>query len=57
MIVMLKNGLDQYADICADAIKKSSAKVAKRIEKKLIEVLILYMVIPRMINFTKIERY
>ena len=57
MIVMLKNGLDQYADICTDAIRKSGAKVTKRIEKILIEVLILYMVIPRKINFTQMERY
>lgn len=54
---MNKNGLDQYADICTDAIKKSGAKVAKRIEKILIEVLILYMIIPRKINFTQMERY
>lgn len=54
---MLKNGLDQYADICTDAIRKSGAKVTKRIEKILIEVLILYMVIPRKINFTQMERY
>ena len=54
---MNKNGLDQYADICTDAIKKSGAKVAKRIEKILIEELILYMIIPRKINFTQMERY
>jgi hypothetical protein len=54
---MNKNGLDQYADICTDAIKKSGAKVAKRIEKILIEVLILYMIIPRKVNFTQMERY
>ena len=54
---MNKNGLDQYADICTDAIKKSGAKVAKRIEKILIEVLILYMIIQRKINFTQMERY
>ena len=54
---MNKNGLDQYADICTDAIKKSGAKIAKRIEKILIEVLILYMIIPRKINFTQMERY
>lgn len=40
---MLKNGFGQYADICTDAIRKSGAKVTKRIEKILIEVLILYM--------------
>ena len=54
---MTKNGLDQYADICTDAIKKSGAKVTKRIEKILIEVLTLYMIIPRKINFTQMERY
>ena len=44
---MLKNGLYQYAEICTDAIKKSGAKVTNRIEKIPIEVLFLYMIIPR----------
>jgi len=54
---MTENGLDQYAGICTDAVKKSGAKVTKRIEKILIEVLILYMIIPRKVNFTQLERY
>ena len=54
---MNKNGLDQYADICTDAIRKSGAKVTKKIEKILIEVLILFMIIPRKINFIQMERY
>lgn len=49
--------LDQYADICRDAIKKSSAKLNKSFENLLVEILLLYMIIPRKINFTQIERY
>lgn len=49
--------LDQYADICRDDIKNSSAKLNKSFEKLLIEILLLYMVIPRKINFTQMGRY
>jgi len=54
---MIKNALDQYTEICTEAVKNSGAKVAKRIEKLLIEVLTLYMIIPRKINFTQFERF
>lgn len=53
----MKTGLDQYADILKDAVKNSAAKLTKSFEKILIEVIILYMIIPRKINFTQMERY
>ncbi len=53
----MNTGLDQYTDIIKDAVKNSAAKITKSFEKILIEVIILYMVIPRKINFTQMERY
>ena len=53
----VSDSLDQYADIYRDAIKKSSAKLNKSFEKLLIEILLLYMVKTRKINFTQMERY
>lgn len=53
----ISDSLDQYADICRDAIKKSSAKLNKSFENLLVEILLLYMIIPRKINFTQMERY
>ena len=53
----ISDTLDQYADICRDAIRKSAAKLNKSFEKLLIEILLLYMVIPRKINFTQMARY
>ena len=53
----ISDSLDQYADICRDAIKKSSAKLNKRFENLLIKILLLYMIIPRKINFTQMEWY
>ena len=53
----ISDSLDQYADICREAIKKSSAKLNKSFEKLLVEILLLYMIIPRKINFTQMERY
>ena len=53
----ISDSLDQYTDICRDAIKKSSAKLNKSFENLLIEILLLYMIIPRKINFTQMERY
>ena len=57
MYMNISDSLDQYADICRDAIKKSSAKLNKRFENLLVEILLLYMIIPRKINFTQMERY
>ncbi len=53
--------LSQYGEICKSAIqtsvKESGAKVAKTFEKLLIEILTLYMILPRKINFTQMARY
>ena len=43
----MKIGLDQYTDIITFADKNSAAKLIKSFEKILIEVIILYMIIPR----------
>ena len=53
----MKIGLDQYTDIITFADKNSAAKLIKSFEKILIEVIILYMIIPRKVNFTQMERY
>ena len=53
----ISDSLDQYSDICRDAIKKSSAKLNKSFENLLVEILLLYMIIPRKINFTQMGRY
>ena len=53
----MKTGLDQYTDIITYAVKNSAAKLTKSFEKILIEVIILYMIIPRKVNFTQMERY
>ena len=43
-------------DIFKDAVEDSAAKITKSFEKILIEVIILFMVIPRKINFTQMGR-
>ena len=53
----MKRGLDQYTDIITYTVKNSAAKLTKSFEKILIEVIILYMIIPRKVNFTQMERY
>ena len=54
---MTSEPLNQYTEICRDAIKSSSAKVSKTFENLLLEILLLYMTIQRKINFTQMERY
>ena len=54
---MTSEPLNQYTEICRDAIKSSSAKMSKTFENLLLEILLLYMTIQRKINFTKLERY
>ena len=44
-------------DIFKAAVENSAAKITKSFEKILIEVIFLFMVIPRKINFTKMGRY
>lgn len=51
------NILDQYMDICAEAINVSGAKLTKSFEKILIEVLKLFILIQGRVNFTQLERY
>ena len=53
----MNTGLDQYMDIFKDAIEDSAAKLTKSFEKILTEVIILFMVIPRKINFIAMERF
>ena len=53
----MNTGLDQYMNIFKDAVEDSAAKLTKSFEKILIEVIILFMVIPRKINFTQMGRY
>ena len=54
---MTSEPLNQYTEICRDAIKSSSAKLSKTFENLLLEILLLYMTIQRKINFTQMERY
>ena len=54
---MTSEPLNQYREICRDAIKSSSAKLGKNFENLLLEILLLYMAIQRKINFTQMERY
>ena len=53
--------LSQYEEILKDAIrtsmKESGAKLAKTFQTLLIEILTLYMILPRKINFTQMARY
>ena len=53
--------LSQYEEILKNAIrtsmKESGAKLAKTFQTLLIEILTLYMILPRKINFTQMARY
>ena len=50
---MTSEPLNQYTDICKDAIKGSSAKLGKTFENLLLEILLLYIVIQRKIILLK----
>ena len=54
---MISEPLSQYTDICKDAFKNTSAKLSKTFENLLMEILLLYVVIQRKVNFTQMERY
>ena len=58
---MISEPLSQYEEILKDAIrtsmKESGAKLAKTFQTLLIEILTLYMILPRKINFTQMARY
>ena len=47
----ISEALDQYTGICKEAMMTSAAKLSKSFEKVIIEVLLLYMVIPGRINY------
>lgn len=58
---MISEPLSQYEEILKDAIRtsmtESGAKLAKTFQTLLIEILTLYMILPRKINFTQMARY
>lgn len=54
---MTSEPLNQYTDICKGAIKDSSAKLGNVFGKLLMEILLLYVAIPRKMNFTQMGRY
>ena len=53
----MNTGLDQYMDIFKGAVEDSAAKLTKSFEKILIEVIILFMVIPRKTSVRDNELY
>lgn len=50
---MNKTALDQYEEIVIDALKSCSAKLRKSFKTSFIQLMILYMVLPKKINFTQ----
>lgn len=54
---MNKNALDQYTDICTEALNVCGAKLTKSLEKILLEVLLLTVIIPGKKNFTQFARF
>ena len=46
----ISEALDQYTGICKEVIVDSAAKLSKSFEKVIIEILLLYMVVPGRIN-------
>ncbi len=54
---MDKTALDQYEEIVTDALNKCSAKLRKNFKTAFIQFMILYMVLPRKINFTQMGHY
>lgn len=53
----ISQALDQYTVICKEALHDCASKLSKSFESVIIEVLLLYMVIPGKINFTQMGRY
>lgn len=54
---MNKTALDQYEEIVTDVLKSCSAKLRKSFKTAFIQLMILYMVLPRKINFTQMGCY
>ena len=51
------NELDQYLELVNSVLLKSAVKINKWREKFMVEVLLLYLIIPRRINFLQLDRY
>ena len=49
--------LNQYICLCEDVLSNMDAKISKPFKKFILDVLILYVVIPKKINFLQIGRY
>ncbi|WP_352421951.1 hypothetical protein [Proteiniphilum sp.] len=49
--------LDQYRGVCNDVLGELTTKLHKSFKTFLMEILILYMVIPGRINFLQLGRY
>lgn len=54
---MKLNELDQYSEIIICLLNKSAVKINKWREKFMLEVLLLYLIIPGRINFLQLGRY
>lgn len=54
---MNKNALDQYTDICTEAINVSGAKLTKSFQKVLLDVILLSVIITGKMNFTQFGRF
>lgn len=54
---MNRNELDQYLEIINNVLTQSAAKINKWREKFMLEVLLLYLIIPGRINFLQLGRY
>lgn len=54
---MQKNPLDRYEEVVIEALRFCSAKLRKSFKTAFIQTMILYMIIPRKINFTQMGRY
>lgn len=53
----ITRALDQYEKICQEVFKACKATVANHLRDSVVGILLLYMIIPRRINFTQMERY
>lgn len=53
----ISGALNQYMNICRDAFNGYTAKLNKSTQYVIMETLLLFMVIPRKINFTQLEHY
>ncbi len=53
----ISGALNQYMNICRDSFDGYAAKLNISFKSVIIETLLLFMIIPRKINFTQLERY